>query len=97
MINEAYNINWQDGVKNIPDKFYDILIADPNYGINAPKMQMGQNLTRKRQGLTQTALAEKSGVRIAAISEFETGKREISTKNLKKILEVLNAKIEVQD
>jgi transcriptional regulator with XRE-family HTH domain len=48
---------------------------------------------RKQQGLTQQALAEKAGVRIAALCEFETGKSEMSTKNLKKIFKVLNVKI----
>jgi len=51
---------------------------------------------RKQQGFTQKALSEKSGVRIAAICKFETGKLEMSTKNLKKILEVLNVKITVE-
>lgn len=29
-----------------PDKYFDLAIVDPPYGINAPNMQMGQNLNR---------------------------------------------------
>ena len=28
-------------MKTVPDKFFDIAIVDPPYGINAPKMVMG--------------------------------------------------------
>ena len=37
----------RDGMKDFPDKFFSLAIVDPPYGINAPKIQMGQNLTRK--------------------------------------------------
>ncbi len=30
-------------MKNIPDKFFDLAIVDPPYGINAPNMNMGSN------------------------------------------------------
>lgn len=49
-ISEVYCMDWRQGVKNIADKFYDIAIIDPNYGINAPKMQMGSNPNRKGEG-----------------------------------------------
>lgn len=50
-------------------------------------MNLNDHIKRiiKQQGLTQTAVAEKSDIRIAALCDFDTGKREISTKNLKKI------------
>lgn len=33
-----------------PDKYFDIAIIDPQYGINAPKMAMGSNPKRKGKG-----------------------------------------------
>lgn len=33
-------------MKTVPDKMFDLAIVDPPYGINAPNMQMGQNLNR---------------------------------------------------
>jgi len=35
---EAYNIDCMEYMKNIPDKYYDLAIVDPPYGIGAPKM-----------------------------------------------------------
>lgn len=44
---------------------------------------------RKRQGLTQSDLAEKIGVRQATISEYESGKSEMKSETLSKIIESL--------
>ena len=41
MISEVYNMDCMEYMKTIPDKFFDIAIVDPPYGINAPKMVMG--------------------------------------------------------
>lgn len=35
---KVYNIDCMEYMKNIPDKFFDLAIVDPPYGINAPKM-----------------------------------------------------------
>ena len=37
-------------MKTIPDKFFELAIADPPYGINAPNMQMGANANRGVKG-----------------------------------------------
>lgn len=62
MIN-LYNIDCMEFMKNKPDKFYDIAIVDPPYGINSTKMQMGTNLNRKNDGYpgvsTSTRLRQK--------------------------------------
>lgn len=44
---------------------------------------------RKRQGLTQSDLAEKIGVRQATISEYESEKSEMKSETLSKIIESL--------
>lgn len=62
IISEVYNCDWRDFTRSLPDKYFDILIADPNYGINAPKMQMGQNITRK--GKKQYPSVESTAVRL---------------------------------
>lgn len=33
-----------------PDKYFDLAIVDPPYGINAPNMQMGSAPNRKEAG-----------------------------------------------
>lgn len=35
---------------NYPDRFFDLAVVDPPYGINAPKMSMGSNPNRKEPG-----------------------------------------------
>lgn len=37
MINTVYNIDCMELLKNTPDKFYQLAIVDPPYGIGAPK------------------------------------------------------------
>lgn len=41
MISEVFNMDCMEYMKNIPDKFFDLAIVDPPYGINAPKMARG--------------------------------------------------------
>lgn len=42
-----YNMDCMEGMKEFPDGYFDLAIVDPPYGINAPNMNMGQNLNRK--------------------------------------------------
>ena len=37
-------------MKEYPDKYFELAIVDPPYGINAPNMQMGSNPNRKEEG-----------------------------------------------
>lgn len=41
MISEVCNIDCMEYMKTIPNKFFDLAIVDPPYGIGAPKMEMG--------------------------------------------------------
>ena len=41
MISEARNVDCMEYMKTIPDKFFDLAIVDPPYGIGAPKMEKG--------------------------------------------------------
>lgn len=56
----------------------------------------GRNLARARKdaGLTQEALAERSGVRQGAISEWEKGKSTPNAKNLLRLAVGLNSSVE---
>ena len=36
-----YNMDCMQGMKKFPDKYFDLAIVDPPYGINAGKMHMG--------------------------------------------------------
>lgn len=40
-ISEVYNMDCMDYMKSIPDKFFDLAIVDPPYGINVGRMNMG--------------------------------------------------------
>ena len=58
-LNGFYNMDGMDGMMEFPDKYFDLAIVDPPYGINAPKMQMGSNPTRKNNGYPGTSTAVK--------------------------------------
>lgn len=47
---DVFNIDCMVGLIKYPNKYFDIAIVDPNYGINAPNMQMGSNPSRKGKG-----------------------------------------------
>jgi transcriptional regulator with XRE-family HTH domain len=49
---------------------------------------------RESKGLTQSELAEKSGMKPSAISHFESGRRRPSFDNLKKLADALNVNID---
>lgn len=44
----VYNADCLPAMKEFPDKYFDLAIVDPPYGINAPSMQMGSNPNRSR-------------------------------------------------
>ena len=57
-------------------------------------MENGLRRLRKDSGLTQARLAEKSHVPRSVIARFETGRTELSTKNLMKIAGALGCSME---
>jgi site-specific DNA-methyltransferase (adenine-specific) len=48
--NIVYNEDCNIGMKQYPDKYFDLAIVDPPYGINAANMQMGSAPNRKGNG-----------------------------------------------
>lgn len=48
-ISEVFNEDCMNGIPHLPDKFFDLAIVDPPYGINAIAMNMGSNPTRSRK------------------------------------------------
>jgi site-specific DNA-methyltransferase (adenine-specific) len=44
------------GMAQYPDKWFDLAVVDPPYGINAPSMNMGVNETRVRDGRSNGAV-----------------------------------------
>lgn len=40
-ISEVFNVDCLKYMKNVPDKYFELAIVDPPYGINAPNMNMG--------------------------------------------------------
>ncbi|MDM8174764.1 DNA methyltransferase [Olivibacter sp. 47] len=48
-----------DVMREYPDKYFDLAVVDPPYGINAPKQSMGSNKSRKGDGYPGISVAEK--------------------------------------
>lgn len=46
-ISEVYNIDCMEYMKGIPDKFFELSIVDPPYGIGASEMTMGSGKNKK--------------------------------------------------
>jgi site-specific DNA-methyltransferase (adenine-specific) len=47
MISEVFNIDCMEGMKNYPDKFFDLAVVDPPYGINI-NVSMGRRKGDKK-------------------------------------------------
>lgn len=45
-----YNMDCMEGMKQIPDKYFDLAIVDPPYGIGANKMQLGNGKRKVYRG-----------------------------------------------
>lgn len=54
-----YNMDCMEGMKQFPDKYFELAIVDPPYGINAPNMSVGTNKSRKGDGYPGVSTAEK--------------------------------------
>jgi len=82
MIN-FHNCDNMQFMAEVPNKYYDLAIVDPPYGINAPNMTMGSNPNRKgrdsrgelQYGNTSTAVKLKKG-------RLNGGARKLKNRNL---------------
>lgn len=54
-----FNMYCMDGMALFPDKFFDVAIVDPQYGINATKMAMGTNKSRSKDGYPAESTASR--------------------------------------
>lgn len=45
-----WNMDCMEGMKRFPNKYFEVAIVDPPYGINAPNMAMGTNKSRSKNG-----------------------------------------------
>jgi len=50
LVSEALLLDWRDYLKKFPDKFFDLAVVDPPYGINAPNLPMGSCPNRNTNG-----------------------------------------------
>ena len=58
----VYNIDCMEGMKQYPDKFFDLAVVDPPYGINVAKMAYTQEDNRpckQSNGATLTVKKKK--------------------------------------
>lgn len=54
-----WNMDCMDGMKRFPDKYFEVAIVDPPYGINAPNMAMGTNKSRSKNGYPAESTASR--------------------------------------
>lgn len=54
-----YHMDCMDGMKRFPDKYFEVAIVDPPYGINAPNMAMGTNKSRSKNGYPAESTASR--------------------------------------
>lgn len=59
ILNQFLSLDCMEGMKEIPDKYFQLAIVDPPYGINAPNMSMGTHKTRKGDGYPGESTADK--------------------------------------
>lgn len=60
-LNELYNMDCMDGMKQFPDGYFDLAIVDPPYGIGADKFQNGAGAKDHPKGSTSKKLRVNSG------------------------------------
>lgn len=58
-LNSYYNMDCMEGLKLLPDKYFELAIVDPPYGINAPNMSMGTRTKRTKDCYPATSTAER--------------------------------------
>jgi site-specific DNA-methyltransferase (adenine-specific) len=49
-LNQLYNMDCMEGMKQFPDKYFELAIVDPPYGIGANKMQLGNGKRKIYRG-----------------------------------------------
>jgi site-specific DNA-methyltransferase (adenine-specific) len=49
-MNELYNMDCMEGMRQFPDKYFELAIVDPPYGIGANKMQLGNGKRKIYRG-----------------------------------------------
>lgn len=54
-----YCMDCMEGMAQFPDKYFDVAIVDPQYGINAPHMSMGTNRNRTKDGYPAESTASR--------------------------------------
>ena len=54
-----YCMDCMQGMRQFPDKYFDVAIVDPPYGINAPDMAMGTNKVRTGNGYPAESTADR--------------------------------------
>jgi len=58
-LNQLYNMDCMEGMKQFPDKYFKLAVVDPPYGINAPNMSMGTNKNRTKGGYPAESVASR--------------------------------------
>ena len=58
-VSNIYNMDCMEYMKTVPDRYFDLAVVDPPYGINAPSMSMGSNMTRTKGGYPSDSTASR--------------------------------------
>ena len=54
---EAFNMDCMEGMKQYPDKYFDLAVVDPPYGINITGRSQTVNVEREREPQASAAAA----------------------------------------
>ena len=60
-LNNLYNMDCMDGMRQFPDGYFDLAIVDPPYGIGADKFKNGAGAKDHPKGSTAQKLRVNSG------------------------------------
>jgi site-specific DNA-methyltransferase (adenine-specific) len=69
-----YRLDCMELMKHSPDKYFDVAIVDPPYGINAPNMLMGSNPKRSKNDGFNSGPSTSTAVRLKGRLNTGSGK-----------------------
>lgn len=67
-ISEVYNIDCMEGMAKYPDKYFELAICDPPYGIGADKQSIKPILVKQKNG---TTLKVKNTLKKIGIAQYQ--------------------------
>ena len=70
IISEVYNTDCIEGMKEYPDKYFDLAIVDIEYGIGASKPSVKPNTVVQKNGSVLSVKQDRKSTRLNSSHEF---------------------------